>query len=54
MITRKNCRMCASKDLKDILHLGQHSLVNSYLKKNELKKKEMLLPLKISRCSKCS
>ena len=30
---KKNCRMCASKDLKDILHLGQHSLVNSYLKK---------------------
>ena len=39
MITRKNCRMCASKDLKDILHLGQHSLVNSYLKKMNLRKR---------------
>ena len=45
--------MCNSTKLKDILHLGQHSLVNSYLKKNELNKKELLLPLKISRCSKC-
>lgn len=54
MINRSNCRMCASKNLKGILHLGKHSLVNSYLKKNELNKRELLLPLKISRCSKCS
>ena len=45
MITRSNCRMCASKNLKDILHLGKHSLVNSYLKKNELKKKRIVITL---------
>ena len=53
MIIRKNCRMCNSKNLKSFLHLGKHSLVNSYLKKTELKKKELLLPLEVNRCSKC-
>ena len=53
MIIRKNCRMCNSRNLKSVLHLGKHSLVNSYLKKTELKKKELLLPLEISRCSNC-
>ena len=53
MIKRNNCRMCGSKKLTDVLHLGNHSLVNSYLKKNELKKKELLLPLKISQCISC-
>ncbi len=45
--------MCDSKKLKNILDLGHHSLVNSYLKKNELKNKELLLPLKISQCLSC-
>ncbi len=45
--------MCNSKNLKSFLHLGKHSLVNSYLKKTELKKKELLLPLEVNRCSKC-
>ncbi len=46
--------MCGSKNLKEVLNLGTHSLVNSYLKKNELKKKkELLLPLIISQCLSC-
>ena len=53
MIKRNNCRMCDSKNLKEVLNLGQHSLVNSYIKKEDLKKKELLLPLKIHQCIKC-
>ncbi len=53
MISRNNCRMCESKNLKEVLDLGKHSLVNSYLKKSELKKKELLLPLVISQCLNC-
>ena len=54
MISRNNCRMCESKDLKEVLDLGSHSLVNSYLKKNEINlKKELLLPLVISQCLNC-
>ena len=46
--------MCESKDLKEVLDLGSHSLVNSYLKKNEINlKKELLLPLVISQCLNC-
>ena len=54
MISRSNCRMCESKNLKQVLNLGKHSLVNSYLKKSEVnKKKEILLPLVISQCLNC-
>lgn len=54
MISRNDCRMCGSKKIKDVLHLGRHSLVNSYLRRDEIgKKKELLLPLKISHCISC-
>ena len=45
--------MCESTNLKEVLNLGNHSLVNSYIKKEDLKKKELLLPLKIHQCIKC-
>jgi len=53
MIKRKNCRMCESTNLKKVLNLGKHSLVNSYIKKKDLKKKELLLPLVIHQCLNC-
>ena len=53
MIKRNKCRMCDSKRTKEVLNLGKHSLVNSYLKKQDLKKKEILLPLKIHQCINC-
>ena len=53
MIKRKKCRMCESSNLKEVLNLGTHSLVNSYIKKEDLKKKELLLPLRIHQCIKC-
>jgi hypothetical protein len=45
--------MCDSERTKEVLNLGKHSLVNSYLKKQDLKKKEFLLPLKIHQCINC-
>jgi len=53
MIKRKKCRMCESTKLKEVLNLGTHSLVNSYIKKEDLKKKELLLPLRIHQCINC-
>jgi len=45
--------MCESTNLKKVLNLGKHSLVNSYIKKKDLKKKELLLPLVIHQCLNC-
>ena len=45
--------MCESAKLKEVLNLGSHSLVNSYIKKEDLKKKELLLPLRIHQCINC-
>jgi len=42
MIKRKKCRMCESSNLKEVLNLGTHSLVNSYKKKEDLKKKRII------------
>ena len=53
MIKRTNCRMCESTRLKKVLNLGTHSLVNSYIKKKDLNKKELLLPLIIHQCINC-
>lgn len=53
MIKRTNCRMCESTRLKKVLDLGTHSLVNSYIKKKDLNKKELLLPLIIHQCINC-
>ena len=53
MIKRTNCRMCESTRLKKVLNLRTHSLVNSYIKKKDLNKKELLLPLIIHQCINC-
>lgn len=45
--------MCGSKQFLEVLNLGTHSLVNSYVKKANLMKKETLLPLVIHQCKKC-
>ena len=45
--------MCESTRLKKVLDLGTHSLVNSYIKKKDLNKKELLLPLIIHQCINC-
>ena len=39
MIKRKKCRMCESTNLKEVLNLGNHSLVNSYIKRRPKEKR---------------
>ena len=46
----KNCRICKSSDLKNILDLGNQPPANSLHKKNEKIKK---FPLKVIFCNKC-
>ena len=53
LIIRKKCRMCESNSFTPILKLGNHPLVNSYIKKQDLIKKEFLIPLNLYQCNKC-
>jgi len=49
-----NCRACKNKGLKKIVSLGSTPLANSFLKKNELKKKEEFFPLELVFCKNCN
>lgn len=49
----KTCLICASKDLKKYLSLGESALANSYLKKLELEKPELKVPLEVYYCTNC-
>lgn len=53
MLERKNCRMCGSAHFAEVLDLGTHSLVNSYLSKEDLGKAEQLFPLVVKQCQDC-
>ena len=53
MLERKNCRMCGSANFAEVLDLGTHSLVNSYLSKEDLGKAEHLFPLVVKQCQDC-
>ena len=46
--------MCGCQNFTEVLDLGTHSLVNSYLRKEDLDKKEILYPLVVHRCNDCS
>jgi SAM-dependent methyltransferase len=46
--------MCGSKQLRTIINLGKHPLVNRLLNKKDLKKKDYFFPLILRRCKKCS
>ena len=53
MIKRTKCRMCDGTIFGEVLNLGEQSLVNSYLKKEDIGKKELLLPLVVHQCRTC-
>lgn len=53
IVENKNCLICGSKNLLQYLDLGRSALANSYLSKNELKKKEFKAPLRVAVCKKC-
>jgi len=52
-IFRKTCRICNNRSLVKVLNLGSMPPANSFLKKNELAKKERKFPLVLYFCNKC-
>ena len=47
------CHSCGSEDLKEILDLGTMALANAFLKKDELDKPEITVPLAVYFCRQC-
>lgn len=47
------CRFCKTKLVKKLIDLGKTPLVNAFLKKNDLNKKENFYPLSLVLCNKC-
>src|SRR5690348_11712535 len=47
------CRACKNKKLFEVISLGNSPLANSFLKKNDLKKKELFFPLTVMFCKVC-
>jgi len=52
--TVSNCRICGSEQLAEFLDLGKQPLANSFLKEEDLKKKEAVYPLRVLFCKSCS
>jgi len=50
----KQCRICKSKDLIDVIDLGKQPIPNGFLSGEELKLKERKYPLAVVFCSNCS
>lgn len=49
----KECQICKSKKIYDILDLGHSGLCDSLLQKKDLNKSEKSYPLKLLRCKNC-
>lgn len=49
----KECQICRSKKIYEILNLGHSGLCDSLLKKDDLNKHEKSYPLKLFKCRKC-
>lgn len=49
----KECQICRSKKIYEILDLGHSGLCDSLLKKDDLNKHEKSYPLKLFKCRKC-
>lgn len=49
-----NCRICDSKNLVDVIDLGEQPIPNGFLKEEELNKKEPHYPLFVCFCNNCS
>lgn len=47
------CRICKNKSLYEFCSLGTQPLANSFIKKQDLPKKEKKFPLKLCLCTKC-
>ena len=47
------CRICKNKSLYEFCSLGLQPLANSFIKKEDLSKKEKVFPLELCLCKKC-
>lgn len=54
LIKIKNCRICGSENLLDVISLGNQPIPNGFLKKEAVKKKELKYPLSVCFCNNCS
>ena len=50
---RSDCRVCNNKHINTILNLGVMPLAGNFVKKTDLNKKEIKVPLKLHYCKKC-
>ena len=53
LLKNNKCRMCESDELSEVIDLGTNSLVNSYLRKEDIGKEELLFPLIVHQCLTC-
>lgn len=51
--TIKNCRICRSTDIPEVINLGSFPIPNGFLSKTQLKKKEKKYPLRVCLCQNC-
>ena len=49
----KRCRLCLDNRLKTVFDLKKTPLANSFLDKKQIKKKQILYPLKLNFCLNC-
>ncbi|MBI5003545.1 class I SAM-dependent methyltransferase [Candidatus Kaiserbacteria bacterium] len=50
---RRDCRLCGSTDLVQVLSFGETPLANAYLSADELDKPEVFAPLVLNACNTC-
>ncbi len=51
--TRKDCRLCGSTDLAEVLSFGETPPANAYLSSAELNDPELFAPLVVTACAAC-
>ena len=50
---RSDCRVCGNKKIKKIFNLGTMPLAGNFVKKKDIKKKEVKVPLTLYFCKNC-
>jgi SAM-dependent methyltransferase len=53
IIKNKTCRMCNSTKFSEVINIGKHPLVNSLIKKDQLKFKDPAFPIVVKQCKNC-
>ena len=52
-LSRKNCQICKSKNLQDIIDLGMHPFADKFIKESDKYLDEKIFPLVVCLCQKC-